>query len=98
MAFLDMEEERKTNGFVPLFYYMAQLTAEVRRSWVSNKHRTSVRLKDFLLKFSRSDETAKPRESERLSREEATRRVKSFFFALTGLSGKKPSKPPKRRK
>lgn len=80
MAYLEWE----VNAFDKNCYYLAQIAAEIRRSYV--RRGVAVRLKDFLIKF--VVERRKPRklvESTEVHVE--TNKAKQFFFALTGLVG-----------
>lgn len=54
LEYLADKKEKEANGFSPLYWYLAQVSAEVRRSMV--KHPEKVRLSDFILSFS----SAKP--------------------------------------
>ena len=80
--------EIKPNESDPIHHYLASLAAEVRRSWVDAKHKRSVQLKDFLLRFKR-DSNNRPKSTPAGDKGVST---KSFFFALTGLTGKKKPK------
>jgi len=47
------------NRFNPLFMYIAQLTAELRRSWVTSAHAKKVKTEDFIIKFVDKKEVVK---------------------------------------
>jgi hypothetical protein len=72
IAYLDND----VNVFHREDYYFAELIAEVRRSWVEDKK--SVKLKDFLLKFKFKKEVKKMVKN-KMTKEEAARKAKSFF-------------------
>jgi hypothetical protein len=74
MEFLDWE----ANAFNPSNYYMAQIAAEVRRSFV--KPGTTVEIEDFIMKFKQK--------RTRRTRTTSTNKIKQFFFGLTGLIGR----------
>jgi len=67
-----IEEENSKEEF-----YLAQIAAEVRRSFVKNPG--GVKLTDFLFKV---------KKEQTFTLKEATRRAKQFFFALTGYKQK----------
>lgn len=66
-------------------YYFAQLTAEVRRSWVKDK--TKISLEDFLMKFSKKKDQTEPSPE---SKQDNTLRSKQFW--LGNILRKKKSK------
>lgn len=70
---------RDTNKFDPLHHYFAQLTKEVRLANQGLKPaQRRKKTEDFLLKFElRGGEKPKP-----LTKQEATERSRSFWFAL----------------
>ena len=78
IAYLDGED---LESFRRQDYYLANLTAEVRRSYV--KEPMKVRMESFLLKFQRKG-SDKP-----MSIEERTKQAKSFWGALLKASRKK---------
>ena len=73
--------EKDTNAFHREDYYLAQIAAEIRRSFV--KKPKQVKLKDFLLKFVMQEKPKK------LSIKERTKRMKQFWFFHVGLKDKK---------
>lgn len=77
-----LDSELNTAG--KLEYYLAQIAAEVRRSWVKDSKK--VTLKDFLnpVKFVRD----KIKRS-KVSKEEALERSKNFWLTGVGLKRKK---------
>jgi hypothetical protein len=84
--------ETELKDRVKLEWYLAQLTAEVRRSWVAKPR--DIKNADFILKFNET----KPVEEERAER---LKKSKSAWFGLVGLdpdNPKKPSKHASRRK
>lgn len=74
MEYLEME----VNAFHREDYYLAQIAAEMRRSFVKNPKK--VKLDDFLLKF-KNKVIRKG-----MTKEERTKIAKSFWGALTSLS------------
>jgi hypothetical protein len=78
MEFLDREV---TEGFHREDFFLAQIAAEVRRSYVKNPSKVSA--KEFLLEFSTKKPT--PLNSEKRSKE-----AKYFFMRSLGLE--KPAK------
>jgi hypothetical protein len=76
MEFLNQD----VNTFHRIDYYLAQIAAEVRRTYV--KHPKRVKLSDFLLKFRFR---GGGRRSERMSKEERTKVAKRFWFGVLGL-------------
>lgn len=76
MEYLDWD----SNAFDKQNYYLAQIAAEVRRSYIAKG--AKVKIEDFILDFKRKDETPRP-----LSEQQATDRMKKMFFAATGLTG-----------
>lgn len=75
--------EWETNAFDKTCYYLAQIAAEIRRSYV--KRGVIVRIEDFILKFT----SKRIEEKTPMSMDSQTRanKMKQFFFALTGLTG-----------
>ncbi len=69
--------EEELNGFHREDYYLAQIAQEIRM--VLAKKPSQIKLKSFLLKFVREQE------QRQLSREEYTKRSKSFWFSMTGF-------------
>lgn len=65
------------NSFHREDFYLAQIAAEIRRSWINNPK--EVKLNSFLMKFGKS----KPK---KLSIEEKTRRSKRFWSNLVGMN------------
>jgi len=74
VVYLDDEE---INGFHREDYYLANIAAEVRRSYI--KDPTKVRTESFLMKFKKKDEIERP---VKMTREERTKRAKSFWGAV----------------
>lgn len=77
MQFFDWE----LNAFDRQSYYLAQIAAEVRRSYV--KLPMSVKVENFLLKFISKVEKSVP-----MDRHTRANIAKRFFFGLTGLTGR----------
>jgi len=73
--------EWEINAFDKTAYYLAQVAAEVRRSYV--KTPKSVKFEDFVMKFRSKNEEPD------ISVDASVRlqRQKQFFFGLTGLTG-----------
>ena len=79
MEYLDWE----TNAFDKTCYYLAQIAAEMRRSYI--KRGVVVRVEDFILKFtSKRIEEKIPTPMDVQTKID---RAKQFFFGLTGLMG-----------
>ena len=78
IVYLDEEE---TNGFHREDYYLANIAAEIRRSYVKDPEK--VVMKSFLMKFKKREKKPK------MTKEEATKRSKMFWGALLGRSGRK---------
>jgi hypothetical protein len=75
--------EWEANAFDATRCYLAQIAAEIRRGYV--KEPRNVKVSDFIMKFESPTEKAEtPTETQA-----KTSRIKSAFFALTGLIGKK---------
>ena len=81
MTYLEVEE---TESFRREDYYFAQLTAEVRRSWVKEKKKVS--LKEFFIKFIGESKDSKP---DAKTVEERTRVSKQFWLGNVIKSNKK---------
>ena len=84
--------EWETNAFDKTCYYLAQIAAEIRRSYV--KRGVIVRIEDFVMKFvSKRIEEKTPAS---MDKQTSANRAKQFFFGLTGLTGsaKKKGKRP----
>ena len=75
--------EWEANAFDKVCYYLAQVTAEIRRSYV--KRGVIVRIEDFIMKFKAKERVES--NSVPMSRQMSANRMKQFFFALTGLVG-----------
>ena len=78
------------NDIAPEHYYLAQLTAEVRRSWIA-KGQDKVKTKEFLIKFVPKKRKVKKRspqdiEAERKKRLEAS---KSAWLGALGIPKEK---------
>jgi len=79
MEYLDWE----ANAFDKTCYYLAQIAAEMRRSYI--KRGVVVRVEDFILKFtSKRIEEKIPTPMDVQTKID---RAKQFFFGLTGLMG-----------
>ena len=72
--------EESEKEFTKQDYYLAQIAAEVRRSFVKNP--SKVLLKDFFLQF---EEKEKPK----MTREQATTFAKAAWFGRLGIGDKK---------
>lgn len=83
MEYLDWE----ANAFDKYNYYLAQIAAEIRRSYVAKG--AKVKIEDFIMEFKNKEESSKPK-----TRQQIADKMKKFFFAGTGLlgSGKKEEK------
>jgi len=75
VAYLDDEE---INGFCREDYYLANIAAEIRRSYVKEPMR--VKLEDFLMKFRSDSKLRKPKK--KMNIEERTKKAKAFWGAL----------------
>jgi hypothetical protein len=73
--------EWEINAFDKNTLYLAQIAAEVRRSYVRSPK--LVKIQDFIMKFTKGKESEAPTEDVQTRAEKA----KSFFFGLTGLMG-----------
>jgi len=74
--------DEDANRFHREDYYLAQIAAEIRRSFV--KEPIKVKIESFLMKFKRKEKAKK------LSKEERTKRAKAFWGVIL--------KHPKKRK
>ena len=73
-----------SNRFYKEDYYLAQIAAEIRRSYV--KDPMKVKLKSFLMKFERKNKPKKPK----MTVKERTKSAKTFWLSLMkGPKGKK---------
>lgn len=79
MEYLDWE----ANAFDKTCYYLAQIAAEMRRSYI--KRGVVVRVEDFILKF--TSKRIEEKISTPMDVQTKTDRAKQFFFGLTGLMG-----------
>ena len=85
MIFLEQEEIEKMTKHD---FYMAALTAEVQRSWVSNEDREKVKNSNFLIKPKSNNgltikkETRKKEEE----REKNLKASKGHWFGIAGLN------------
>lgn len=77
--------EWESNSFKPIHYYLAQVACEIRRSYVDLKKAKPFGIKDFILTFKRDE----PKEEILVDKQKGANNMKNFFFALTGLVGKK---------
>lgn len=80
MAYL----EEEVNDFNPLYYYLAQIAAEVRRN--ISKDPTKPKLKDFLIKFGAEKKDTKSK----------TEDARQFFSMLTSTTNKRANKKRKK--
>lgn len=64
-------------------YYLMQIAAEMRRSWIKNKN--GIKLEKFKIKFGRAD----AKEPVKMTKEQAAAIEKAKWFAFTGF---KPTK------
>ena len=87
MTWLREKKEKETERHDKQDFYMAQLTAEVRRSWV--KYPNKVQSKLFLIEFSLQNKDEKKKYESPDSR---MQKSKTFWSSV--LSGKK-RQPPK---
>lgn len=80
--------EWEANAFDKECYYLAQIAAEIRRSYV--KRGVIVKIEDFIMKFiakKAEEKTEKPMDVQMKANT-----AKQFFFGLTGLIGKNKGK------
>jgi outer membrane biosynthesis protein TonB len=85
--------KRDLNKRDPIIYYLANLTAEVRRVWV--KHKKKPKLEDVLLDFTLeqlTDEEGPPTEEEVATRIAVS---KAYWGAIIGAAKPPPGKLPK---
>ena len=87
MRWLKQKREKEIKRHEKQDWYMAQLAAEVRRSWVSTKQKKNIKTDMFLMKFD-LEESKKEKKIE--DPETRMQRSKSFWSAL--LSPKKGKK------
>ena len=80
MAFLDLEINQTSKED----YYLAQVAAEVRRSFVKSPQ--SVHVKDFILSFTRAERSSPGGGSPAM--EDPTQRSKNYWSAVLGLEKK----------
>ena len=80
--------EWEINSFDKTDHYLAQIAAEVRRSYIDSKKSRPFSVKDFLLKFVHKEQEEAPNPAKASMQ-------KSFFFALTGLTGGAKNKEKK---
>jgi hypothetical protein len=80
MAFLDLERNQTSKED----YYLAQVAAEVRRSFVKSPQ--SVHVKDFILSFTRAERSSPGGGSPAM--EDPTQRSKNYWSAVLGLEKK----------
>jgi hypothetical protein len=78
------------NAFDKRCYYLAQIAAEIRRSYV--KRGVTVRLQDFIMKFQREEPIPPPSKGSGTQMPGRIDRIKQHFFSLTGLLGKRREK------
>lgn len=72
-VYLDWLDENRTD-----YLYLANLTAEIRRSWIDDKHRQKVKMQDFIFK--------RGEKKKEMTVEEQTSRAKTFFAGLIALA------------
>ena len=75
MVYLNEEPNR----FNPLFMYIAQLTAELRRSWVTSAYAKNTKTEDFLIKFVDKKEVIKQK----------VQQSKKAWFSFLGVNKNK---------
>ncbi|MFA5452986.1 MAG: hypothetical protein WC248_05395 [Candidatus Methanomethylophilaceae archaeon] len=80
MAFLDLERNQTSKED----YYLAQVAAEVRRSFVKSPQ--SVHVKDFILSFTRAERSSLGGGSPAM--EDPSQRSKNYWSAVLGLEKK----------
>lgn len=80
MAFLDLERNQTSKED----YYLAQVAAEVRRSFVKSPQ--SVHVKDFILSFTRAERSSPGGGSPAM--EDPVQRSKNYWSAVLGLEKK----------
>jgi hypothetical protein len=80
MAYLDLEMHQTKKED----YYLAQVAAEVRRSFVKSPQ--SVHVKDFILSFTRAERSSLGGGSPAM--EDPTQRSKNYWSAVLGLEKK----------
>ena len=83
IAYLDADEDK----FHREDYYLANIAAEIRRSYV--KDPMKVRTDSFLMKFKKD---RKPRKKKKLSIKERTKRAKAFWGAVLKLPSSRRKK------
>ena len=76
MQYIQMQEQEVYDTHSKRDWQLATLTAEVRRSWVKSPRH--VKVKDFLMKFTKRKPMPK-------TREEATRASKQFWLNGLGI-------------
>lgn len=83
------EQEVKWHGVLLKYVvsYLAQLTAEVRRSWVDSEHRRNVKLKDFALTFNDSDD--KPAETDEALKLARMQHMFKTYFEMSCALGQR---------
>lgn len=86
--------EWEVNAFDKECYYLAQIAAEIRRSYV--RRGVLVRLQDFIMKF-RPAQPAPEKTGILGAAQVRMDRAKQFFFGLTGLMGKGKERKTKRK-
>jgi len=80
IAYLDDEE---LNGFHREDYYLANIAAEVRRSFV--KDPAKIKMESFLIKFKKGAKLKRPKKT----KEEKIRESKAFWMSLAGMPKRK---------
>ena len=75
MVYLNEEPNR----FNPLFMYIAQLTAELRRSWVTSAYAKKTRTEDFIIEFVDKKEVIKQK----------VQQSKKAWFSFLGVNKNK---------
>jgi hypothetical protein len=84
LVFLDMQE---TELFAKQDFYLAQIAAEVRRSWVSKESRQSVKTEDFVIKF--QTKTPRKKKAQETDSRYSMQVSKAAWLAAVGLGKKK---------
>ncbi len=81
IAYLDEEEISRFNRREKEDYYLAQIAAEIRQSYVKER----VKIETFLIKFEKVKELVKPKKTV----EERTKKAQAFWSAVLKLTKRK---------
>jgi len=81
VAYLDNEEMVNVSKED---YYLANIAAEMRRSYV--KHPERVKIESFLMKFKNVGQVSKPKTKK--SKKERTKKAKAFWCGFLGIKNK----------